>query len=824
MVPLVGNNVDGDGVVTGSCVPESSAEKTKSYREYIEAAATEKGLHQVVRMGEAQCKPRVRPGMEDLHDSSGERCTTEEQKHLCVRHTIWSQTSERPEPFEFPYQNPDRLQRSMILEVSEQEVKAVIMAMPNRRAAGPDEIPIQALKKSCALVVPVLTKFINICIKLRYFPKEWREAIVSMIPKLGRVSYDTAKDWRPVSLLSVPGKVFEKVLSIRLTTFATDNELIPRTQYGAPGRSTVQALHETVGIIHDAWSRKTTRNAAKGVKNAATLLGLDISGAYNCVDRRILLERLGEVGVPEWFLHLIHSFLSDRQTVLKLPESFSAPFFANIGIPQGSPLSPILFVLFTAPLLERVNQYNSVFGDKNVKVHCIAYVDDTYLIAVSDSHERNCVALKSFHDVVLEWADSVGLEFSPQKYSVMHFRKRGDHSDPDVLPDIDGLKDNPDCLKRESLRVLGVMLDPQLTFSHHITKIEASVHASLRFFRRVCGSTWGLTLQEAKKWYFSHIRPKIVYACPAWFVYDLTPPGERHITLPAPLRVDEMKQLTTLHNECLRLLSGAFRTTSRPTIQNELNIESIDVFLWRTMMTYRATSLATQTELECQDPGSVETAYRLLDKKTLSLVAEARKPFDCQQRPGNSWDACSRTVRKKAIKEVVQRQLSERTYTIWRNIVGDHVNKHMQRIPPIAMKCDKGYRSLKHYQGFTRPEATLALQLRTECIGLNWYLSTIKARRDVRIDGSDVVDRQLITPECTCGYRNQTVYHMFMRCPNLNEARAQLFEYTGREVDMDTLLTRYLKVAVNWAMVYFPLDQFVVARRKSTFYVSEEGS
>ncbi|KAF0642185.1 hypothetical protein FPSE5266_20143 [Fusarium pseudograminearum] len=797
----------GDGSSNVGPVPESTAEKSKTYRQHVEKMETLCGLFKTMGLGKAQCIPKIVPRMPDLRDSSGELCTTEEQKQWCIRQDIWPNTSEISDPkaLELPSQESEQESRSMETPVTEKALKGMIMSLSTEKAAGDDKIPNDALKRGCDILAPILTKIFNLCLKTGHHPKVWKMAITSMVPKPDKESYDTAKAWRPIALLPSIGKLYEKVLADWLTRFAIEHELIPHSQYGAPGKTTVMAIEEIIRIIQGALSRKEQGKRNKIIKNKATLLGLDISGAYNHVDRSILLQRLID-------------------TVLKLPRSLSEPFHVNIGIPQGSPLSPILFILFTAPLLDKIKEHNNAFGDKNVTVYCIAYVDDTYLIAVSDSYERNCVALKSFHDVVLAWADSVGLEFSPHKYSVMHFQRRyARGGPPDAMPDIDGLKDNPDCLKRTSLRVLGVIFDPRLTFAEHITKIEAEVTDALRAFRRVCGSTWGLTLKEARKWYFAYIRPKISYACAAWFIY--TPPslGDR-VQLPSPLTVTQLGRLQTLQNKCLVLISGAIRTTKRETIQKELAIDSIGTFLWRTMIISRARALGTRTELEPQDPESNETAYRILDKQALELLQKAKESWLAKNSDtDNSWDE-SAGIRKAAIKKQALLRTVELVAEAWDDTIREHIAKHKTFTLPVAMVGGAGLHNLQYYKGFNRAESSLGLHLRTECIGLNGYLNKICVRREVKVPGSDDIILKLVAPECSCGYPIQTVYHMFMHCPDLHEARKRLIDKIGGPLDWDQLLTKHLKIAVHWAMTYFDLSQFMVARLHSMFEAGNEDS
>ncbi|KAF4441804.1 hypothetical protein F53441_11931 [Fusarium austroafricanum] len=815
MDPQTRNILQGNDLSSGESLYELFANLRDKFRSYIQTCVAKDGYHKAIGIGKVRNRSAIVQTMPSLADSSGKDATSEVDKQSLIRASIFPDTSdigERATSITFPTFDPNVKELPMNQYVKKKDVERILRTLRYGKAAGPDGIPNEALRKGWKILAPLLTKIFNQCLKLGCHLDTFKIAITAMLPKAGKDDHKKPNSWRPIALLSSIGKVFERVLADLLKKCALDNNLIPRTQYGAPGKSTVQAVHEIVDIVHKAWSRKEKRKLKKKVaklKNKVTMLGLDISGAFNCVNPAILLQALANMGIPKWFIRIIHSFLSDRRTVLRLPQSVSKPFRINIGIPQGSPLSPILFMLFTAPLLELIEKHNTTFGDNGITVHCISYVDDTYLIAVSDSYEKNCSALKSFHDVVLEWANRVGLEFSPHKYSVMHFQRRGGRDPPStVLPDIDGLKDNPECLKQTQLKVLGVVLDPKLTFEHHC--IRAGV---------------GVTLAEARDWYFSHIRSKIGYACGAWFMRS---PGTR---LDGSFVVTQLKRLEKLHYKCLLSLSGAISTTTTEFIEKDVNVESIEAFLTRTMLTYRAKSLALKGPLEDQDPDCNRTAYRFLDEQAMDLVKAAKQSFRASRRINDDDDETfeklwgeKHSQRNRAIKKILSLQATDGRAKSWIYCRQQHAGKHRSLHVPAVMVEDAGPQSLKYYKGMTRAESTLGLQLRTECIGLNGYLSKIRAPRYVRVAGSKHLIREFFPAACTCGYHTQTVFHMFMECPDLDVARARLIEHIGAPLKWDTLLTTNLKKAVHWAMTYFGIPQYALARLDSDFHVDDGGS
>lgn len=198
-----------------------------------------------------------------------------------------------------------------------------------------------------------------------------------VLPKEGKKDYAIVKAWRPVALPCVIGKILERLVADELKEVAIKHSLIPRRQYGFAGRSTAKALEFITNLVINGWCADTKHNKKYW---KTSLLGLDISGAYDHVKRMELIKVLVAKRVPRWLIHFVWSFLCDRATSIVLPGYTSAKFWVDVGIPQGSPLSPILFALFAAPILEIFEEAHPghiVFG--------LSYVDDTYIIVSSTS-------------------------------------------------------------------------------------------------------------------------------------------------------------------------------------------------------------------------------------------------------------------------------------------------------------------------------------------------------------------------------------------------------------------------------------------------------
>ena len=148
-----------------------------------------------------------------------------------------------------------------------------------------------------------------------------------------------------------------------------------------------------------------------------SVLGLDLAGAFDNVSHERLLWVLRKMGFPEWIVQMVRSFLSARRTRIAFSDYTSRWFDTDTGIPQGSTLSPALFIIFIADLLQ-------LFKEVSGNVLGFGFVDDTTLITWGDSAEANCGRLTLAHDKCLAWAKRFGAIFAPEKYQVIHFTKK----------------------------------------------------------------------------------------------------------------------------------------------------------------------------------------------------------------------------------------------------------------------------------------------------------------------------------------------------------------------------------------------------------------
>lgn len=367
--------------------------------------------------------------------------------------------------------NPDESDRAL----KAHEVFKIVRRLKRRKAVGVGVIANEALITCVDIIEKHLEHLFEACLRLSYHPQIFKSSRTIALPKPDKPSYSCPKSWRPITLLGALSKVLDKLVANRLTEFAKKTGCLPANQFGISGKSTTSALQYILNQLYTAWS----------IGHFVTLLSLDITGAYPRVNRDRLLEAMARKNVPTWIIRFVYSWLNGSHTTLHLPGRTPEDFVISVGIPQGSSLSPILFLFFASGLLEiKITNLNGVIAA------IVSYVDDTYIIVRSSSARKNCKALKIMHDRVQAWAKANDVEFAPHKYGLLHFErqpKKRPVKEPEQeptkrcmeLPDIKGL--TPEHLKAPKgydvphLRILGVMVDSQLKWGPHIDYVRTSL-------------------------------------------------------------------------------------------------------------------------------------------------------------------------------------------------------------------------------------------------------------------------------------------------------------------------------------------------------------
>jgi ribonuclease HI len=242
--------------------------------------------------------------------------------------------------------------------------------------------------------------------------------------------------------------------------------LLPENHFGGrPGRSAEQALNILIERIYQAWRRR----------KVLTLVSFDVKGAFNGVHAHVLERRLRARRVPDQATRWIKNFCSQRKAQVALGNYESKPKDIEYpGIPQGSPLSPLLYIFYNADLVEKTI-------DK--KGGSLGFIDDYNAWVVSDSEEHNTRPIKeTIIPRAEQWAKSSGAIFETDKTSLIHFSKKkvSDKQGPLIFG-------GDESLPQPTVKVLGVTLDRKLNMREHVTKMANKATCATIALRNIRG-------------------------------------------------------------------------------------------------------------------------------------------------------------------------------------------------------------------------------------------------------------------------------------------------------------------------------------------------
>ena len=444
-------------------------------------------------------------------------------------------------------------QKLSTLEFCTDDIVKIIKSLDPNKAHGHDEISIRMIKLCATSISKPLSILFRNCFENQCFPNEWKRA--NIVPVHKKNDKQLIKNYRPVSLLPVCSKIFEKVIFNSLFKYLEDNNLLNGNQSGfRPGDSCVRQL---LSITHEIY-KAFDANPSLEVRG----IFLDLSKAFDKVWHDGLMYKLKRLGICGKYYGLIHSFLNDRHQRVVLNGQCSNWSKIKAGVPQGSILGSLLFLVYINDLPEGLTTNAKLFAD------------DTSLFSVVHDSTLSSVSLNNDLIKISQWAYQWKMMFNPdvskQAQEVVFSRKGITMNHATVY------FNNDPVIRENFQKHLGLFLDSKLNFSGHINEKIKKATKGINVIRKM---NLSLPRSSLLTIYKSFVRPHLDYGD---VIYD------------QPNNTSLSDKIESVQYNAVLAITGAIRGTSKEKLYQELGLESLRNRRWLRRMSYLYKIISTK--------------------------------------------------------------------------------------------------------------------------------------------------------------------------------------------------------------------------------------
>ena len=495
------------------------------------------------------------------------------------------------------YLFPSRQQSMYLEDCTPDEIMEIVKNFENNKSS---DIPIRVIKKSVHVFSETLSIYFNILMKAGKFPDILKLGKVTPVFKKGNP--ELLGNYRPVSTLPIFGKIFEKIIYSRIYKYAISQNILNENQFGfRQSHSTCHAVNYSVSLIQEALQ-----------KNRHIIgIFIDLSKAFDTIDHSILLKKLDRYGIRGVTNSLISSYLSGRLQYTDVLGEKSDALATQYGVPQGSVLGPLLFLLYI----------NDISRLSNLGTY-VLFADDTNIFVegktAQEAYEKGNNLLKCLQTYMI----LNKLHVNMSKCCYMHFKPKcatsADNSIPDLKLEIDDF-----AIKQcNQTRFLGVIIDEKLNWDAHIKYLKRKLNYAMSTLYRIMDS---IPKELHRNLYYTLFESHLSYCISVW--------GGA-----AKYRI---QSLWIVQKQCIRILFGdrqafcdKFNTCvrTRPLSQQLLGdnfyipqhtkplFESNKVLSVQNLYTYHC-FMETYKILKFRQPMSLYDKYRISERRPTLLIA-----------------------------------------------------------------------------------------------------------------------------------------------------------------------------------------------------------
>ena len=408
------------------------------------------------------------------------------------------------------------------------ELQESIRICKNGSAPGQDDISYDLLKHLSKNALHLLLQFYNKLWNEEKIIPDWKNSIILPFHKQG-TDRTLPTSYRPISLTSALCKINERLITTRLIYYLESKNTLNKYQSAyRKNRSTLDHLIR----LHD--------EAYKNIRNGASTIAIffDYSKAFDMLWKQGLLHKLTKIGIKGKLKNWIEDFLTDRFFQVNIGGTLSDKYELQNGTPQGSVISPILFLIM-------INDYPTTVRGTETSL----FADDSAIWRSGKNIANIEKQLQEDVDKISKWSSLWGFKLNEKKTVAIIFSRSSKNRKHKL-----NIKENGKIISTSTtVKFLGIIFDQQLTWKDHINNITNSCKKKINLLRNLSGQQWGAGKQCMLRIYRTLIRPKLEYG----------------IELFCTANKASWRKLSVIQNTCLRLACGAMRGTAIDALQQE---------------------------------------------------------------------------------------------------------------------------------------------------------------------------------------------------------------------------------------------------------------